>query len=240
MSLLVPRSMLVSPIWSPIRTITYLHTGSRIRGLKRDPESYLKNPKGLSYNAVKKSDYQDSIRNILNLQKYGINISDDVLLQCFTHKSFAHGLKPYNEKLSLLGSQFLKYQASIYSINEKELLSTVAKDKIQKGLNDLNFTNLGTQLSKLLISKESSSRFMQAKDLDTFIFWKMRDPLNKGEKFNGEVTISNSVLNALVGGMLITNGPVKTTNFIKNELLNNDSDISLVKYALEHNASTDQ
>lgn len=217
---------------STIRYITYLHTGSRVRGLKRDPNEYLKTPTGLSYNELQQQQYHDKVRSSLNLSQYGINLSNDLILQCLTHKSFAHGSKPYNEKLSLVGSQFLKYYTSVYSLRSKELLSQVNDSKFQQSINGLNFTNLGTQASKLLISKKTTSDFIKHKQLDTLIFWKKRDPL-KAEQFNGEHTVFSSVLNAIVGSILMMNGPKKTAEFIEAELLDLNKDVSLVKIAKE-------
>ncbi|CCE65337.1 hypothetical protein TPHA_0K02040 [Tetrapisispora phaffii CBS 4417] len=222
------------PIWRPARLITYLHSGPRIRGIKRDPESYLKNPKGLSYNNIKSDEYQQTIRKALNLEKYDINMSDDLLLQCLTHKSFAHGSKPYNEKLSLLGSQFLKYQASIYSINQKDTTKKDSTNIIENDINGLDFTNLGTSFSKLLISTAVLSKFVKEKKLNSLIFWKMRDNLKIDMKGSGEPLVCSTVLNALIGGMLSTNGIQKTKNFIEKELLNRENDISLIKLANAH------
>lgn len=216
-----------------VRLITYLHSGARVRGLKRDPESFLKNPKGLSYNALKQSEYQDKVIQILKLKELDINLPNDVILQCLTHKSFAHGTKPYNEKLCLLGTQFLKYQASIHSLKQSDLLSPVGEGKVQQSIKGLNFTNLGTQLGKLLISRPVTARFIKEKNLDSLIFWKMKDPL-RDSHHNGETTIYSTVLNALVGGILATNGPTKAIEFVNSVLLNSESDVSLVKIANEH------
>lgn len=233
MILVASRNTVTQTRRQAVRLITYLHSGARVRGLKRDPESYLKNPKGISYNALKQSEYHDKVIQILRLKELGINLPNNVLLQCLTHKSFAHGSKPYNEKLSLLGAQFLKYQASIHSLNQSDVLSPVAVGKVQQSINGFNFTNLGTQLSKLLISRPVTARFIKDKKLDSLIFWKMKDPL-KDSHHSGETTIYSTVLNAFVGGILATNGPIKTVEFVKKVLLNSESDVSLVNIANEH------
>lgn len=225
------------PSRQSVRLFAYLHSGSRVRGLKRDPASYLKSPKGLSYTELKPADYQDKVKDILQFDKYGIDLPNGIILQCLTHKSFAHGSKPYNEKLGLLGSQFLKYQASIHSLKQHTLLSPIAEGKLQQNINGLNFTNLGTQLAKLLISKPATASFIKAKNLDSLIFWKMKDPL-KDTYHNGETTIYSSVLNAIVGGILMINGPEKTVKFIHDFLLNTERDVSLVKIANEQFKAT--
>ncbi|CDH09979.1 related to 54S ribosomal protein L15,mitochondrial [Zygosaccharomyces bailii ISA1307] len=213
-----------------IRLITYLHSGPRVRGIKRDPKSYLKSPKGLSYADIKLSEYKDKVQKALEFDQCGVDLPEEVVLQCLTHKSFAHGSKPYNEKLNLLGSQFLKYQASIHSLKQKANLSPVSKGKIQQSLNNLNFTNLGTQLSKLLISKDATAEFIKEKHLDSLIFWKMRD-VTKDGRFNGETAIFSSALNAIGGAILISSGPEKAGRFVEQVLLNGENDVSLVKIA---------
>nr|CAI6462004.1 ASB_HP1_G0027160.mRNA.1.CDS.1 [Saccharomyces cerevisiae] len=122
-----------------VRLITYLHSGP--------------------------PHFKDTVQKALHLDSFGIDLPEDVVLQCLTHKSFAHGSKPYNEKLNLLGSQFLKYQASIHSLRQNNVLSPVARGKVQRPLNNLNFTNLGTQLSKFLISKDAIAEFIKEKHL---------------------------------------------------------------------------
>ncbi|QLQ79723.1 hypothetical protein HG537_0C03710 [Torulaspora globosa] len=214
------------------RFITYLHSGSRVRGLKRDPESYLKNPRGLAYNELNQTEIHDQIVQSLKLKECDIELPKEVILQCLTHKSFAHGSKPYNEKLCLLGTQFLKYQAAIHSLRQPQLLSPVAQGKIQQSINGLNFTNLGTQLSKLLISKPVAARFVKQRKLDALIFWKMKDPL-KDSHHNGETTIYSTVLNAFVGAVLATNGPDKARQFVSKVLLDGESESSLVHIANE-------
>ncbi|CAR30387.1 mitochondrial 54S ribosomal protein mL57 [Lachancea thermotolerans CBS 6340] len=212
------------------RNITYLHSGSRVRGLKRDPSEYLRLQNGLMYNEVKPENYQENVRKQLNLAKHNISLSDDIILQCLTHKSFAHGSKPYNEKLAALGMQFLKYHTSVHSLRSAKPLSPVAEGKNQKSINGLNFTNLGTQLSKLLIAKKTTAQVIRSRHLDSLIFWKKRDPL-KNESFNGETTVYSGVLSALVGGILVTNGPQKTSQFIEKELLDPKKEASLVQIA---------
>ncbi|SCU91251.1 LADA_0F08922g1_1 [Lachancea dasiensis] len=212
---------------SPVgrRTVTYLHSGNRVRGLKRDPSEYLRLPSGLLYTEVEPQTYQEAVRSQLNLKSNDITLSDDLILQCLTHKSFAHGGKPYNEKLALLGAQYLKYRASVHSLKSS---SSASAQNEQKPINGLNFTNLGSQGSKLLISKKATAEVIRKRQLDSLIFWKKRDPL-QNEVYNGEATVLSSVLNAFIGGILITNGPEKTSEYIQNEFLNPSKEASLIR-----------
>lgn len=192
-----------------VRTVIYLHKGPRINGVRRDPESYLRNPSGILFTEVQANEYQDKVRSILQLPKYGIKLSNELILQCLTHKSFAHGSKPYNEKLNLLGAQFLKLETSIHSVKNDSPL-----EARENGPLSLKFSNLGTNFAKELASKNTACTFIKSHKLGPFIFWKMRDPL-KDSHINGETTIFASVLNAFIGAILTTNGPEKASLFIK-------------------------
>lgn len=222
----------VTPINQFVRSITYLHSGPRVRGLKKDPRESLKSPSGLHYENLDVNTYHLKIKERLNFSSYDLHLSDPIILQCFTHKSFSQGSKPYNEKLALLGSQFLKYHVSVYSLKQANEMSPVKSQNVQSTINGLNFTNLGTQLSKLLISRNTAAGFIKAKQLDELIFWNRRDSL-KSSKFNGEHTVCSSVLNALIGGILTFNGQEKTANFIDSELLNQNNEISLARISTD-------
>ncbi|SCW04371.1 LAFE_0H12046g1_1 [Lachancea fermentati] len=212
------------------RYITYLHSGSRVRGIKRDPAEYLRLPSGLSYTDLQPQSYHDRVRSELNLSSHGIELSNEIIVQCLTHKSFAHGSKPYNEKLAALGAQFLKYHASVHSLKSQDADVAKGNASVRININGLNFTNLGTQFSKQLIAKQTTAKFIKARQLDSLVFWKRRDPL-KNDVYNGESSVLSSVLNAIVGGILTTNGPQKAAAFIEKELLNCEKEVSLINIA---------
>lgn len=214
-----------------VRTVIYLHKGPRINGLRRDPESYLRNPSGVLFTEVQENECQDKVRSILKLPKYGINLSNELILQCLTHKSFAHGSKPYNEKLNLLGAQFLKLQTCIHSLKNGSSV-----ESRENGQLSLQFSNLGTKFAKELTSKNTACAFIKSHNLGPFIFWKMRDPIKDGH-INGETTIFASVLNAFIGAILSTNGSEKASKFIKGSLLDKEDLYSLVNIANENVAS---
>lgn len=196
------------------RRFLYLHAGARVRGLKRDPVSYLRNPAGLSYDEVT-PEYQDKIRQALRLREHGIELNDPVILQCFTHKSFAHGSRPYNEKLNLLGSQYLKLKASIHSI--------------KGGDGKTDFTQLGSLQSRGLISHHTAAHYIMQKQLDPLVFWKMND-LNNGP-VNGKSKILSTVLNSIVGAIVLQQGTGKASQFVFEELLNPKNSNSLLNIA---------
>ncbi|CCH59821.1 hypothetical protein TBLA_0B10040 [Henningerozyma blattae CBS 6284] len=198
------------------RSLTYLHAGKRINGLKRDPSSFLINPHNLVYTDLNDDNYYNKIKESLNLEAYNIGLTNDLLLQIFTHKSFAHGQKAYNEKFQLLGTHFLKYYTSVYTVTQ------VSNDQDQ---NQLKFNRLGSLRSKLLIDKTVLSKFIELRKLNEFIFWKLRNPL-KDLSYNGSDKVYSSVITALVGGILLTKGDKKAIEFINGEFLNDNSNES--------------
>ncbi|CAB4253008.1 similar to Saccharomyces cerevisiae YLR312W-A MRPL15 Mitochondrial ribosomal protein of the large subunit [Maudiozyma barnettii] len=207
----------------PSRSIAFLNNGSRIRGLKRDPASYMKNPNGLEYNSINKIICQDKVRSILEFDKYNIQLSDEIILQCLTHKSFAHGKVPYNEKLYLLGAQFLKLRTSIHSLKNGNSSNPI---------NGMHFTNLGEMSNKTLSSKQNITNLIKNAGIDDIIFWKMRDPTGTS-KLNGEDRVIHTVLNSLIGAILTTNGSQTATKYVDDFLLNKDNKLSLINSATQ-------
>lgn len=212
-----------------VRSITYLHTGARVRGLKRDPGQMLKNPEGIQYDTFKQ-EHLSKVKDALHLDKYNVQLPDEVILQCLTHKSFAQGIKPYNQKLALVGSHFLKYQAAVYSLSQSgpAELSSQSSTNI---INGLNFSNIGTNFSKLLISKEVCAQHIHKRQLSSLIFWNKRG-LNRSHKFNGEHTVLQTVLNAFVGSVYMLHGSEKAAEYVSQELLGESSD-SLINITKE-------
>ncbi|SMN20445.1 similar to Saccharomyces cerevisiae YLR312W-A MRPL15 Mitochondrial ribosomal protein of the large subunit [Maudiozyma saulgeensis] len=206
-----------------IRNITFLNNGSRICGIRRDPSSYMKNPNGLEYNSLNKNICQDKVRSILQFDKFNIKLSDEIILQCLTHKSFAHGKVPYNEKLYLLGAQFLKLRTSIHSLKNGNSTNLI---------NGMNFTNLGNITNKSLNSKKNITKLIKIAGIDDIIFWKMRDPSGNA-KINGEDRVIHTVLNSLIGAILTTNGTQIATQYVDDFLLNKNNELSLINIATE-------
>lgn len=219
----VNRSGPSSAYGETVRFITYLHSGPRVRGIKRDPASYMLNPYGLTYESVDKekgsqtSQFFSKIRNQLPFNKFNITMDDRLLLQCFTHKSFAHGKVPYNEKLFIIGSHFLKVQASLHSMR------LIDSDNSNGLVNGMNFDTLGSYESKNLLTEPRLFKFMESLGLHELVFWKKRDS-NGTQIFNGEPKIVSSVLSSVVGAILLTNGVEKASLFVNEFLLGQHSE----------------
>ncbi|ODV97973.1 hypothetical protein PACTADRAFT_73627 [Pachysolen tannophilus NRRL Y-2460] len=196
--------------------------GERLRGAIRDPEEYL-TVKNHRYGVTE--DNLKYIKNYLTKVENGkFLIPDDLLLQVITHKSFAHGSKPYNEKLSVIGFQLLKYYTSFYSI------SSPTNSKF--AINNLNFDCLGSLVSKFIIHEECLAKFIKSKNINQIIFWKKASPLDEDPRTNGENAVYSKVTSALVGAINLFHGTTKAQEFIKEELLDNQ-EASLVKTAVE-------
>ncbi|CCK72356.1 mitochondrial 54S ribosomal protein mL57 KNAG_0J02770 [Huiozyma naganishii CBS 8797] len=214
-----------------IRALSYLHTGERVRGLRRDPASYLANPYGLKYGSVDKDSYQDRIKSLLHLKELGIELEDSLILQCLTHKSFAHGIVPYNEKLNVLGTQYLKFKLACFSVDPNNAEPSKSGNSVSL-VNGRNFDRLGSKWSRNLISDGLIYKFIKKSGLRKLIFWKMRNP-DASYMENGEPKILSTALNSLLGAMLITNGPGKTDRFINDFLLNSKEQLSLISLKKE-------
>ncbi|AGO11752.1 AaceriADL023Wp [[Ashbya] aceris (nom. inval.)] len=215
-----------------VRHASYIVNGIKVRGLK-NPDADLKNPAGLHYNEVDPSTHHAKFKLAFNLDKYGLQIPDDVLLQCLTHKSFANSAKPYNEKLSLLGGQLLKWYASVVAAQQP-----AAAGVLQKPVNGLNVANLGRQPYTLWVDSKVISEHMRIRDVDDLIFWNKRDS-GATEKFNGLPKVRTTVLQALIGSSLTFNGEEKTAKFVLEELMDSNDTNSLPSIArrmAEHKA----
>lgn len=219
----INRNGSINPYRETIRFITYLHSGPRVRGIKRDPASYMLNPYGITYESANKerglqtSQFFSKIRNQLPFNKFNIKMDDRLLLQCFTHKSFAHGKVPYNEKLYIIGSHFLKVQASIYSVK------LIDPNNTNMLINGMDFSTLGSYESKKLFSESKLFNIMESLGLHKLVFWKKRD-FNGTRIFNGEPKIVSSVLNSLIGAILLTNGLEKASLFVTDFLLGRNTE----------------
>lgn len=202
-------------------SLTYLHKGPRVRGLLRDEADYLVSPKGATYG--------ESEENLSNLKKFlgeEYKLPNNIILQVLTHKSFAHGLKPFNEKLAIFGSHFLKYKASLYAIKTEDDLSS------KYAVNGFQIEQLGTPKSKELISTRVAAEFIRSvAKIGDSIFWKKRDPLITNPKVSGEESVFARSLEALVGAILLQHGKSKAEKFIDEILLNKSKEDSLVQIA---------
>lgn len=193
-----------------IRNI-YLHKGPRVAGLKKDPEAVFVTNSGYKYE--KSPENLKYIKEFLN-EEYAI--PDDIALQVLTHKSFGNGIKPYNEKLSAMGSKllnlfFAKFVTSQPTTNEL-------------AINGKNLDSLGSPMSKELSGRMSLGLFARKTKLNTVMFWKSYNHQLSFES-SGEMKVSAQMMYALVGAVTFVHGKQIAEKFVTEKLLNNSSSL---------------
>lgn len=199
------------------RYVSYLHVGNRVPGLKRDPLTYMISPTGIKYTDFKNDiKFVDQIRSTLKLDDYRLKLDDKTILQCFTHKSFAHGFVPYNEKLSLVGAQYLKLILSIRSVQNTSGISPI---------NKCNFDKLGSLESKNELNNLIIYNWLKKMKLNDLIFWKKKSPSND-PVYNGEPKIISTVLHSIIGALVLTNEEINVSKYLEKFLLDKKSKTS--------------
>lgn len=187
------------------RSIVYLKDGvSRARGLKKQDEEYLTAANGIKYPGT-----QETLQPTKEFLGDAFKLSDDLILQTITHKSFAHGKRPFNESLSILGKEFLRLETGSFAVN-------------QESSNPSRIANANFDISpnavELLSSVKAIAEVSKRAGIANCIFWKKRaDGLSP--KQSGEVSVHAKTIAALVGAILVTHGQTKASDFIKTKLL---------------------
>lgn len=183
----------------------YLHTGPRIAGIRRDPREVFTTSSGHTHGTSPEN--LKHIKQFL-LDKYAI--PDEVVLQVLTHKSFGNGIKPYNEKLSTMGSKLLNLVLAKYVVN-KETTNNLA-------VNGKNLDVLGTPMAKELGGRMALGVFAKNAKLNTIMFWKSYNSLLSFEK-SGELKVSAQMMYALVGAVTFIHGKKAAEKFVEEKLL---------------------
>lgn len=212
------------------RSIVY-QAGSRVRGALRNPEDYLTSSSGRKYDLQQADSLVGNLKSFLS--KYNItNLPNDVLLQVLTHKSFAHGKKPYNEKLSVFGIHLLKEISSVYFISKYAPNAIAASTSVVEGL---NFYVLGSDVSKFILHKNVISEFARANipGIEKDIFWRTRNSLISDPVTSGENLVLFDTISALIGAINLINGKSVAAKFIEDALLSGE--VSLIKLSEEYN-----
>lgn len=187
----------------------YLHKGPRIAGLKRDPVAVFTNKEGIKYD-----DINGNVKYIKEFLSDKYQISDELALQVITHKSFANGIKPYNEKLSAMGSKMLNLHFA---------KTVVEKPSNTEVINELSIANknldiLGQPISKELSGRLSLGIFAKLNKLNSIMFW---NSYNQGLNFenSGELKVSAQMIYALIGAVNFTHGKTVCEHFINEKIL---------------------
>lgn len=199
------------------RRSIYLHKGPRVQGLRRDPEDVFQS-QGISH------EVNDSttkyIKSFLT-DKYAI--PDDIILQVITHKSFANGIKPYNEKLASMGSKILNLYLAKYVLSQPT--------KNPNAINNLNFDVIGSPIAKELGNRMSLGLFAKIKDLNKVMFWSSKTH-DVSYESSGELKISSQLVYALVGAVNFFHGKKATEEFIQAKFIDTDNSLETVTTSL--------
>ncbi|KAG2735520.1 hypothetical protein G9P44_001734 [Scheffersomyces stipitis] len=199
------RSMLSSSVCKlSVRNI-YLHKGPRVAGLKRDPQEVFVTQGGAKYEQS-----ETNLKHIKDFLTEKYSIDDDLALQVLTHKSFGNGIKPYNEKLSAMGSKILNLYFAKFVV-EKPSQNELA-------INGKNLDVLGTPIAKELAGRLSLGIFARTNNLNSTMFWKSYN-YGVGFETSGEMKVSAQMMYALVGAVTFVHGKKVAEQFISEKLL---------------------
>ncbi|VVT49293.1 mitochondrial 54S ribosomal protein mL57 [Magnusiomyces paraingens] len=136
----------------------------------------------------------------------------ELVLQVLTHKSFAHGLKPYNENLAIIGRHFLRLVTVRYA-SQQESSNPGA-------INGHNLDVALARISSLMSGTPVTSELCTRLGIDKHIFWK--DPsIPEGSSRSAPVsaTVRAKSIDALVGAILLKLGQFKAQTFVETKLL---------------------
>lgn len=137
-------------------------------------------------------------------------ISDDLALQVLTHKSFANGIKPYNEKLSTMGLKLLNLYLA------KFVLSGQSQNDL--AINGINLDVMGLPMAKELGGRTLVGLCAKQTGLTSAMFWKSYNPQLSFEK-SGELKVSAQMMYAMVGAVTFVHGKEKAEQFVLERLL---------------------
>jgi large subunit ribosomal protein L15 len=194
----------VKPVVEQRRSLVYMKDGAlRARGLKKEESEYL------TVNGVRYPGDQETLKDAKNFVGENYPLPDDLILQAITHKSFAHGKKPYNEKLAMLGREFLRLQMSAYAVS--------VKNNNPHAINSNNF-DISPAPVEILSSSAALCEVCKMTGIHNSIFWKKRSQ-ELPSKESGEITVFGRCIHALVGAILLRHGESRARSFVAERLL---------------------
>lgn len=185
--------------------------GKRVKGMLRDPSDYLTS-KGIKYSLS-----EDNIKPLKNFLGKEYELPDKMLLQILTHKSFAHGSKPYNEKFSFFGERLLKYAAT------KFVLAAGRNENYKYSVGGYNFDSIGSLAHRLIVTDKSLSEFASEKGIDKIFFCKVALPNSEKEheKNIKPKAMYSTIVSSLAGAIAAQHGKAVAEKFV-NEMLFKD------------------
>ncbi|RKP29050.1 hypothetical protein METBISCDRAFT_19578 [Metschnikowia bicuspidata] len=185
--------------------------------IRKDLAAVLQFPSGETYGC--NSHNLQHIKTFLS-DRYAI--PDDMALQVLTHKSFTNGLKPYNEKLSAMGSKLLNLFSAKFVV-EGATTNELA-------VNGKNLDVLGTPIAKELGGRMALGLFAKASKLNTIMFWKSYNSLLSFQE-SGELKVSAQMMYALVGAVTFIHGKKAAEMFVREKLLDGPNSLENIAAA---------
>lgn len=173
--------------------------------IRKDPEQILTMPTGVRYGLT-----ESNLKHVKLFLSDKYAIPDELALQVITHKSFTHGIKPYNEKLSAMGSKLLNLFLAKFVVD--------ASTKNEMAVNGKNLDVLGTPIAKELGGRMALGLFAKAANLNTTMFWRSYNSLLSFQE-SGELKVSAQMMYALVGAVTFIHGKKVAEAFVKEKLL---------------------
>lgn len=174
-------------------------------GIRKDPAQVLTTFSGRKYEQNEANLKQ--IKHFLS-EKYAI--PDDMALQVLTHKSFANGIKPYNEKLSVMGSKLLNLFSAKHVVGDN--------CTSEQAINGKNMDVLGSPMAKELGGRMALGVFAKNHKLNEVMFWKSYNHLLSFAE-SGELKVSAQMMYALVGAVTFIHGKKRAEDFVMEKLL---------------------
>jgi large subunit ribosomal protein L15 len=191
--------------YTQTRSLVFVRQGKAIaRGLKKDESDYMIASNGVTYPGNDKT-----LGSTKNLLGDNYKLPDSIILQAITHKSFAHGKKPFNEKLAILGNQFMRVNTFMHAV------STTSSNP--NAIAGLNF-DISLRVLELLSSTSVLSEVCRIVGIDKDIFWRNPRPSQPSDR-TGENTVCAKTINAIVGAVLLHHGEQKAKDFVSSQLL---------------------
>lgn len=205
-----------------IRTI-YLHKGPRVHGLKRDPQEVMVTHTGNIYGKS-----EENLKYVKGFLQDKYAISDDLALQVLTHKSFGNGIKPYNEKLSTMGSKILNLFLAKFVVEQPSTNELAVNGK--------NLDVLGSPMAKEMTGRMALGIFARATKLNSIMFWKSYNH-SLGFETSGEMKVSAQMMYALIGAVTFSHGKVVAEEFIREKLLESKPSIEDITISVVERSS---
>ncbi|CDK27053.1 unnamed protein product [Kuraishia capsulata CBS 1993] len=183
-----------------------VYRSSKSKGGIRNPDDYL------TSGSRKYELNEDNLKHIKgylsSIESGKYQLPDRLLLQVITHKSFAHGKLPYNEKLSILGYSLFSMTTAKFALHIAEV--SKARDVVDV-VNSTGF--------KLLNRNSMLDVFSSLTGLAKVVFWKNPEPLNLDGASALNKTVERNTVLALIGAIISQHGTKSAEEFVINEVI---------------------